>query len=60
MSNEICNLSPDESWVLQEYRKVKSEGFAEMSVKIQAGVAERITVTQSHKRIAGMRVTLKE
>jgi hypothetical protein len=60
MENESSKLSADESWVIDELRKVKTQGFAEMVIKIHAGVAETITVEQKFKRMSGVRVSLKD
>lgn len=59
MPDEICTLSADEAWVLKEYRKAKESGFADMTIKIHAGVAEGITVAQRFKRMSGVRVILE-
>lgn len=60
MAGEINTLSQDEAWVMQEYRRAKDSGFAQIVIKVHAGIAETITVEQKFRRIAGMRVQLKD
>ena len=60
MANELSMLSPDEMFLMSEVRKVKSVGWGELIVKVHAGFVEVVKITETHKRVSGLRVQLMD